>query len=356
MSSPAPRSPAPPAEDRAAALCHALRVRLPGPPADAEDVFRTAATAWWPDSPPRLWLDPVPAVAGSPMGERRLRSERLRPIEQDGPVLRAVCLVYSDGPADLVLVARRSVLDATSLRHIADVVAGTIAAAEIQPPTLPPMCSADGETLATDGVAETGWATSEAGAGDRTGQVSVVLGGEHPDAIPALAVAAGIVLGRYTEKATSQVLLSGAPADRPANTLGSFDGLSALTLDLSGETNLGELVSQVAQAAHGDPVTAKTEPALAIFASGNDVQGYDVQEYLACQAPVCPLTLVPRGTGDRLTVAVHHRLREIDRASATRFAAHLAHVHAQLLANDPARDPRDLDLVGAAPARGGRGG
>jgi hypothetical protein len=341
VSSPAPRSFTPRPEDLAAAHCHALRVRLPGPPVHAEDVFRTAAAKWWPDSPPRLWLDQVPAAAGSPVGERRLRSELRRPIEPDAPVLRAVCLVYSDGPADLVLVARRSALDVTSLRHIADVVAGTAAASEIQLPTSSSVFAAE-SSWAGKGFAEIAWATTDSTANGRTGEVSVMLDVAHPDAAPALVVAAGIVLGRYSGQATSAVLLSNAAPDRPATALGSFDGLSVVTLDLSGEKNVGGLVDQVANTTPTGPTAGETAPALAVLALGESVEGY-----LPCQAPVCPLTLVPRRTGDRMTVTVYHRPSEIDDASVKRFAAHLANVHAQLLAGDLTRDPRDLDLTDA---------
>ncbi|WP_328609936.1 amino acid adenylation domain-containing protein [Amycolatopsis sp. NBC_00345] len=332
MSSPAPRSN--PAR-RAGASGHALRVRLPRPPAEA--AFRAAVTAWWPARPPRLWLDPVPAAAGSPTAERRLRAELHRPIEPGGPVLRAVCLVYPDGSADLVLVARRSALDLTSLRLIADVVTGTLAAAAIPPPA----SSADAEADWSDS-AEIGWATSDPRAGDRYGLVDVTLGEAGSGAVPALVVAAGLVLSRYTGRTTQEILVCAPEPDRPAAALGSFDRLSVPSLDFSGESNLGRLADQVTRAA---PAARPAGQAVAILANGETAE-----DYVACQAPVCPLTLVPHITAGQLTVTIHHRLADVDDASAERFAAHLARVYAQALASAPERDPRDLDLVDDAEA------
>ena len=321
--------PRPEPHDVAAARCHALCVRLPGPPSETQDVF----SGWWPENTPRLWLDRIPAAAGSAAGERALRSELRRPVEPGSPVLRAVCLVYSDGPADLVLVARRSALDVTSLQHIADVVAGKLAASELRTPA---DSAPDAEI---PGAGEHAWATKDPGG--RTGEVSVVLDGAHPDAVAMVVVAAGIVLGRYTAQAAPEVLVAGAAPDRPAMALGSFDHLSALRLDLSGETTVGGLVDLLAHPVRTEPTAAT----LAVLAPGCDVDGY-----LACQAALCSLTLVPRASGDRLTVTVHHRRAEIDEASAGRFASHLAHVHAQLLASERTRDPRELDLTDAAEA------
>ncbi|UOZ02722.1 amino acid adenylation domain-containing protein [Amycolatopsis sp. WQ 127309] len=315
MSSKASRSPR--------ASCHALRVRLPHPPADAEPAFRAAATTWWPAHPPRLWLDPVPAPAGSPAADRRLHAELHRPIEPGGPVLRAVCLVYADGSADLVLVARRQALDLTSLRLIADVVTGTRAAAGIS------LSAPSVDTDWDDG--ETAWATSDPRAGDRSGQVDVTLGEEDSAAVPALVVAAGLVLSRYTGRTTQEILLCAPEPDRPTAALGAFDRFSVPSLDFSGESTLGELAN---------PAARPAGQAVAILANGQIADGY-----VACQAPLCPLTLVPHTTAGQLTVTVHHRLADVDDASAERFATHLARVYAQVLASAPERDPRDLDLV-----------
>jgi amino acid adenylation domain-containing protein len=334
LSSPAPRSN--PAR-RAGASCHALLVRLPRPPAEAERAFRSAATAWWPAAPPRLWLDPVPAAADSPEARRRRRAELRRPIEPGGPVLRAVCLVYTDGSADLVLVARRPALDLMSLHLIADVVAGTLAAGEISSPGPSTAPEADcGDS------AEIDWATPDPRAGDRCGLVEVTLGGAGAGALPDLVVAAGLVLSRYTGRTTQEILVCAPEPDRPTAVLGSFDRLSAPSLDFSGESNLSRLADQVARAAPGARPAGQTA---AILAGGETAE-----DYLACQAPVRPLTLVPRITAGQLSVSLHHRLADVDGASAGRFAAHLAWVYAQVLASAPERDPRDLDLVDDAEA------
>ncbi|PWS52074.1 peptide synthetase, partial [Streptomyces sp. FT05W] len=102
------------------AQCHAVRVRLTGPPVpDRTLAERLSAAGPW-----RLWVDDVPAGAAEPLAERRLDAEMRRPAAG----VRCVLLRYADGEADLVVVADRDRLDRGGLGALTAMLAVTRAA------------------------------------------------------------------------------------------------------------------------------------------------------------------------------------------------------------------------------------
>jgi amino acid adenylation domain-containing protein len=106
MHQPALRTAAP-----GAAECHALAVRLATPVETAPIERRLAGRM-------PFAIERLPAGPGDPAARRRRERELARPVPAE-PGARAVLIAYSDGSADLVLVARRDRLDRDTLIALA---------------------------------------------------------------------------------------------------------------------------------------------------------------------------------------------------------------------------------------------
>ncbi|MEU0567870.1 amino acid adenylation domain-containing protein [Nonomuraea sp. NPDC005983] len=351
-----------PADRPPSAHCHTWRVRLPDG-ADAVRMARVlddAARAWWgeaADRSPRLWAERVPAACDSPTAHRRLDSETHRSLRVEGPMLRAVLLQYADGPADLVLAAHRANLDALSLRQVADVLTGRAPHDRFtfDEAGHPPV--ADTETLKrwreADYSGRVEWAAGDDAAGDSTGTVTVAIRGSA-DARAAVAVAAGLVLGRYANQ-ENPVLGALAPLPRAEGTLGAFETGVLLALDLSGMRSTNELVAEAARIldGHGGRCDSRHYAELCAEAGGRVVAGllYDGLTaeggaYLPCHTAPFPLTLAPVRTGDGgLRLEVRHRLAEVDEESARRFARHVARAYEQLVDAHDDLIPADVELL-----------
>ena len=99
---------------RAGRLCQALVTRVDAVEAGrlAENVTQAIGT--------RLWQEQVPGAADSVIAGQWRERELSRPVDpQAGPGVRAVLLRYTDGPADLIVVAHRSVTDPCSVLRAA---------------------------------------------------------------------------------------------------------------------------------------------------------------------------------------------------------------------------------------------
>ncbi|WP_081736301.1 amino acid adenylation domain-containing protein [Amycolatopsis orientalis] len=104
-------------ETRNARHCHALCLRLDGP-VDADVVAgRFARIA----APGALWAERVPFTAEDPAGARRRARELARPVDARRGA-RAALIEYSDGRAELVVVAHRAAFDGPALRLLATAV------------------------------------------------------------------------------------------------------------------------------------------------------------------------------------------------------------------------------------------
>jgi amino acid adenylation domain-containing protein len=284
------------------------------------------------------WIESVPAPPNSPLARRRLRGEMHRPVAHDDPI-RAVVLQYDGGTADLVLVARRAVLDTASLRLIADAVLrgvgpeGPVAVLRgPEPPSRGPLVES---TDAAPGVVRT------------------ALGASAEGVLPVLTVAAGLVLARRTGERSAVVAVRTCTAARPPLALGAFEGEVSIAIDVSGSASTGELLADVAgrlaEVEPGPDSDDHGDASVAILATA--VPTRPGEQYLPCRTPPRPFTLVPRPGGDgSLALELHYRRREVDRATAARFVRHVALAYRRLQAADPEAAPAAVELVGAAEA------
>ncbi|MEU8768459.1 amino acid adenylation domain-containing protein [Streptomyces griseus] len=217
---------------------HTLTVSLPPTVTDTALATALAAAAelWWPgDRHPRLWSETVPAPTGSDTAARRRAAEARRPVAP-GHRLRAVLLRYADGHragaaatgGDLVLTADGSALDARSLRLVARVLRGELAADAVTPldGPLAPDLRLDEETRR-------------------------------------LAAALAVTVGRYTGEPAVRVAVPVPALDRPPYALGALDGYAVLTADLSPGRTVAELLATepVAPAGAPGPLLAPAEGA-----------------------------------------------------------------------------------------------
>ncbi|MGW7435561.1 non-ribosomal peptide synthetase [Streptomyces sp. NPDC054849] len=287
-------------------------------------------------------------------------------------------LCHSDGTADLVLSAHRSVLDPRSLRVLADRLmaeldangekvragagrpssrgshSGQLSSGE---PTLPPSVAPGSELwenwAGADYVQRPGWATPEPGADDRTAVLRIALTAGPAlgptDVCATLAVAAALVLGRY-EGQERPILAAIAPdPGRPPRALGAHDFATLLTPDLSGAHDLPTLVtstrrqlrdtSQRCDASEYQALTERAEGRVFVGLLPEAAEGQ-----VPCHSAPFPLTLVPRRdpNGD-LSLEAHYRLLDVDPDSATRFTRHVTQAYEAITAAAPGTQPLDID-------------
>ncbi|MFB7232634.1 amino acid adenylation domain-containing protein [Streptomyces fimicarius] len=197
---------------------HTLTVSLPPTVTDTAlaATLATAAELWWPGGRhPRLWSERVSAPAGSDVAARLRAAEARRPVAP-GHRLRAVLLRYAEGrreaaagtDPDLVLTADASALDARSLRLVARVLRGELAADAVTPldGPLAPDLRLDEETRR-------------------------------------LAAALAVTVGRYTGASSVRVAVPVPALDRPPYALGALDGYAVFAADLSPGRTVTELLA-----------------------------------------------------------------------------------------------------------------
>ncbi|MFJ4283641.1 amino acid adenylation domain-containing protein [Streptomyces massasporeus] len=281
-----------------AASCHSLVVRMPGP-VDAAELERRLCAGVLGNRPEpaaiRLWEENLPLGADAPAALARVRREARRPLRRGGPPLRAVLLRHRDGDADLVLVARRELVfgspDPLDLGRGPG--AGDVAAAGADRP-----------------VPE--WGLGDPAAAGRAGEVPVPLDGRVPADEALLLAAVSLVLARYG---------AGEHIDE-AQTAEAF------------------VQAWRERAAEGDGAPRQL--------SGIGVLVEDArpgQRYLPYLAPVLPGLLHFAGRPDGTVSGVlHHDHGGLSPYVAQRFAAHVAHVAAQL-AGPPGRVLEAVELL-----------
>ncbi|MGV9809935.1 amino acid adenylation domain-containing protein [Micromonospora chersina] len=306
-----------PAAPAGAPDCHALRIRL-GPPVDDETVgARLAAHA----GAARLWVEPVPDDADSPAAARRRDRELSRPVAAG---LRAVLIRYADGPADLVLVARRDAWDPPALRRLGAAFRGGTADPAPTPATDRPAAPAGGGPA---------WGLGDPRAGDAWGEDRTVLPG-HPGGDPATWLAAlAVLLARYQPEETPVVGALGVRAG---------EDVTALAVATPDDLPLDALTAGLRErlAAPADPAPPSPVPVGVAFDLGDPAD-----EYVPCLAPRFPLTVVVgRDADGHVELRWRHRLVAVSPAVAAQVVRHLAHLHRQVTtATPPPVAAADLD-------------
>ncbi|MEV6850967.1 non-ribosomal peptide synthetase [Actinoplanes sp. NPDC051411] len=297
----------------AAAGCHSLVLRLPGP--DGPRHLRSAAMP----GPVRIWPTPVPAGPDEPAAADRRRAESLRPIHPHSPPLRAVALHYADGTVDLVLVAVRAAIPPAALRRIARL-------------------DGPGEALPTRPAATTrpgpahrggpDWGLGDPELRGVAGSAPIDLTALGPQAEKLLLPAIALAVSRYGggDRTELGVLdLDDGPGEH----------LRVHPVQEHPRCSIADFLRRFDQA----PAPAPQPPPVGVVLS----PAFDEGSYTACLTPVFPLTIqIDRGSSravcrfDRGTV---------DATIAQRFCAHVAHL-ARQLADGPADRPlSELELV-----------
>ncbi|MFB8171072.1 amino acid adenylation domain-containing protein [Kitasatospora purpeofusca] len=332
--------------DAPAAGCHSLVLRLPAG-ADPQHLLSGAT----PD-PVRIWQTSVPAGADAPTAEARRHAESSRPIHRDGPPLRAVVLRYTDGAADLVLVAVRAAVPPAALRRIVRrALGGPTEEGDALPGILPRPTTAGGPVPKRRSGPE--WGLGEPELHGVVGSVRIDLGGlgEHAERLflPAIALALsryaggdraelGVLdLGDGTGEDYPEVVRVHVVEEHPecsgAEFLRRFDR-EPVTPDAPVTP-----VTPVTPDAPVPPAAAQEPPAVGVVLS----PAFEEGDYTAALAPFFPLTV-------QLDEGASHATCRFDRGSvhasvAQRFCAHVAHLADQLAHGPGERPLAELELV-----------
>jgi hypothetical protein len=170
--------------DGSATRCHALRARLAGPLPDA------TAARWQAITGTRLWTEPVPAGSAAETARRVRNREMRRPLHA-GHSLRGV-LVAGEGVADLIVVARRDVLDRDDLHRL-------VAAITTEGPSAPswPDLSRCDSRPATHAFSAPSWGFGDPRRGRAYGEMVLDLDPQDIADEAAWSAALSAVLARY---------------------------------------------------------------------------------------------------------------------------------------------------------------
>ncbi|MFE9068499.1 non-ribosomal peptide synthetase [Streptomyces violaceusniger] len=295
----------------AGALNHAVRVRLSGP-AQVEVLTRRFGAG----EVPHVTVVDVPLESGDARTGEVCRSEAAKASDD----ALAVLIRYLDGPADLVVVAPRSLLGPAELRRLAARVAdGDEAAArsEFERPG-----EVTGNVTTVPAGAPPDWGMADAG-DDGSATAWAALPPDAPGDEAALRMALAMTLSRYDHDETDEVIVGSAQGAVAVRVSGTLD--------------------DVYRRRHPHvvrPVVAGTLPGL-------DEEPLDAaDEYLPSLVPAFPLTFsVARQADGRLWLRCDHLLSHVCPAIAEQFTRHLAQVLRQLAGapHTPAADASILD-------------
>ncbi|MBO3747627.1 amino acid adenylation domain-containing protein [Streptosporangiaceae bacterium NEAU-GS5] len=296
---------------------HALRVRLPG--ADAELIAKRLSELA-PHTP--LWVEPA-GPSTDPLSARRRARETTRPVPPAAGV-RAVLIEYSDGPADLVLVAHRAAVGRSALRRLAAALLGETEAEPIVPavPSVSVVPAADTGSDVRLPVVAPGWGMGDPRAGDEVREHRLALpAGTAADPASWLAAIA-VVLARYSpEESQESVTVGLFDAERPGP-------LRAATANVAAGT-LGDLATRIAQDLVMAPASAPAPSVgLVVDVSEEDSEdlGADVESTPFLEPPF-PLTIVLSRMAGGVSLRAVHRLADVGPQMAAQFLRHLAHAH-----------------------------
>jgi amino acid adenylation domain-containing protein len=328
-----------------ARLCHAAAFRL-GTASAAERLAGnlTRVLANHPDlAAPRarLWVDDVPAAAGTRIARARRAAELHRVLAPRRAPLRAVLLRYAEGSADLILVAHR----AHAGRPLLASLARSIVTGDGELATPPASLYADLDELAHAAgdldVGPPAWGFGEhedTGRAVRRFRLPVA-----PDVPPGrlhavLAGAVGLVLAAY------------ARSDRAVVGAVVSEALTLVPVYVGETTTVGQYLSGVgdrlAAAVPWLPSGAPALPAVLGAPAGVLVGRRNEEVYVPHLAPLYPLTFVVDMLADgRVAGECHYRPGWFGRDTAARLVRHTCHVAGQLLAAPPSASLADVELL-----------
>ncbi|MFE5096954.1 amino acid adenylation domain-containing protein [Streptomyces sp. NPDC056638] len=275
------------------AQCHALHVRAT--PVDTAALAARLATV----HDGRLWVEDLPVPSASPAAERRRSLELGRPTG----TVRGVLLRWSDGAADLLLVARRDVLDRTALLRLSE------GADPGHPVGAPPAA-----VPVTAFPPPPPWGLGEEGSVRPKNFLTGLTDGDAGDERSWL-TALAVTLHRY------------APEHAPV--IGTLRG--AMTASPDGPLSSVEMVPTDQSAAAG------------LLFDGTRGAG----TYVPCLAPPFPLTLSVFEDGGGRHLRCDHLPGHITPEMARQFVRHLIEVHRQVLST-PGRAVTETELLDEA--------
>jgi amino acid adenylation domain-containing protein len=305
--------------DQLGVRCHALRVRLTEPVCPETIAARLGTM-----SPSRLWVDEVPAAASDPAAEHRRTIELARPAAD----VRCVLLRYTDGLADLVIVALRD----RSVRHLAAALTGAAGPAHRNDPITPTSvkehvatpASGDVAASARD-VAASAWDMA-ASAWDMAASARDAAASAQDVTAPSSNQGApewGLGDGRSTASATHHVAL---PHDVDANETAWRQALAATVRLYDGQDGTADSGPSIGLLFDAEP-GLDAERGLAGFDAETGLAG---AEYVPCLAPVFPLTIsVGHQPTGGLRLRCDFRLSHFAPVIVAQFARHLVLMYRQ---------------------------
>ncbi|MGW6269135.1 non-ribosomal peptide synthetase [Streptomyces sp. NPDC055060] len=314
-----------------APACHSLIRRLPAG-TDAAAVRANLATLT--DRHPvlravQLFDETLHVDADDGVAHKRRTREAGRAVNGAPVIARAVVFGYTDGTADLVLVAHRRAVDRRALDQLA-----TALADPAQTVTLPAQTAATASRH--NGPPELPWGLGDPTGAGRTDTLTLTAPAVSGEATPAVLVAAtAIALARYggTERADF-TLITGGPeaADTPRT----------VSLPIGDTTHVSDLLDGAAHigATGGEPPSAMPAVGCLLY------PGRPGDLYRPALAPVFPVTLAWQYDADGTASGVlHYDTGVLDPVVARQFAGHIARL-VEALALAPAGTPVGaIDLV-----------
>ncbi|MTD53401.1 non-ribosomal peptide synthetase [Amycolatopsis pithecellobii] len=239
--------------------CHSLTRRLPAGTGDLSANLAALAERVPQLRGARLFTEDLPIASDETAADRYRARESGRVIGAAPQILRAVVLGYTDGVADLVLVARRDAVDRRALDQLATALVDPAHPVELPAP--------GGEPEPGD-TARLSWGLGDPAEAGRSGTVPLTTTVTGTDARELLAAATSLVLARYGEstefalctagpRAATHWTVMGTPVEDATPVSALFEAAPA-----SGATSaVGVLVTQERSGDTYRPVLAPVFPA-----------------------------------------------------------------------------------------------
>nr|WP_217493222.1 amino acid adenylation domain-containing protein [Streptomyces griseus] len=360
-------------------MCHALSARITGPLrahardelADrfaaraAELVAGGPAAGLFPGAA-TLWPQAVPCRSDSSDAARWRTRELDRPlVAHRDPAVRGVLLTYTDGVADLVVVAHRAALGAVALRRFADEVLDRAPAAPDAAPAdaLPapdPVAQAAGLADCEFGD-RPDWGLGRPHGPDVRETRTLPLPAGHPAGDPeSWAAALGLVLARYEGLVRPLVpaLVTDATGPRPV------EGVALVPVEAGPAYTLGTVHKGVRTALAAGPAWYTEELRRALVAADGEFEAFPAvgtvavglgsaddpgtDTYLPFQRAPFPVTVsVTRDSAGGLLLRCDHSPRLLHPDIADRLLGHVARVH-RALCESPGTPVADVALLDEA--------